>query len=129
LVVHLPSGDPSVITNRRSTVRSDSANPFTVVTETDSTTINGQLWRTAYNAATQRVTSTSPVGRQSFTTLDSLGRVLVVRTPGLDSVVYYGYDARGRLQRVKPAGGWHATPMTEAGRLATTTGRFGVGAT
>ena len=69
LLVRLPSGDSSVITNTRSTVRSDSANPFTVVTETDSTTINGQLWRTQYDATTQRVTSTSPAGRQSFTTL------------------------------------------------------------
>jgi YD repeat-containing protein len=51
LLLRLPSGDSSVITNKRSTVRSDSAKPFTVVTETDSTVINGQLWRTAYEAS------------------------------------------------------------------------------
>jgi uncharacterized protein RhaS with RHS repeats len=84
-------------------VRSNSANSFTVVTETDSTTINGQRWRTAYAAATQRVTSTSPAGRQSVPTLDSLGRVRGVRTPGLDSVVY-GYGARGRMQQVQTGG-------------------------
>jgi RHS repeat-associated protein len=124
LLVRLPSGDSSVITNRRSTVRSDSANPFTVVTETDSTTINGQLWRTQYDAATQRVTSTSPAGRQSFTTLDSLGRVRVVRTPGLDSVVY-GYDARGRLQQVQTGGRVASYTYDGAGRLATTTDPLG----
>jgi hypothetical protein len=110
-VVTLPSGDSSVITNRRSAVRSDSPNPFTLVSETDLTVINGQLWTTAYDATAQRVTSTSPAGRQSFTTLDSLGRVRVVRTPGLDSVVY-GYDARGRLSQVQTGGRWRVTPMT-----------------
>jgi hypothetical protein len=49
-VVKLPSGDSSVTTNRRSTVRSDSANPFTVLTETDSTRINARLWRMQYEA-------------------------------------------------------------------------------
>jgi RHS repeat-associated protein len=120
LLVRLPSGDSSVITNRRSTVRSDSANPFTVITETDSTTINGQLWQTAYDASTQRVTSTSPVGRQSFTTLDSLGRVRVVRTPGLDSVVY-SYDSRGRLQQVQTGGRVASYAYDSLGRLKTTT--------
>jgi YD repeat-containing protein len=123
LLVRLPSGDSSVITNRRSAV-SDSANPFTLLSETDSTTINGQLWRTAYDAATQRVTTTSPVGRQSFTTLDSLGRVRVVRTPGLDSVVY-GYDARGRLQQVQTGGRVASYTYDGAGRLATTTDPLG----
>jgi RHS repeat-associated protein len=124
LLVRLPSGDSSVITNRRSAVRSDSANPFTALTETDSTVINGQLWRTAYDAGTQRVTSTSPAGRQSFTTLDSLGRVRVVRTPGLDSVVY-GYDARGRLQQVQTGGRIASYTYDASGRLATTTDPLG----
>jgi RHS repeat-associated protein len=124
LLVRLPSGDSSVITNKRSNIRSDSANPFTVVTETDSTVINGQLWRTAYDAATQRVASTSPAGRQSFTTLDSLGRVRVVRTPGLDSVVY-GYDSRGRLSQVQTGGRVASYTYDGAGRLATTTDPLG----
>jgi RHS repeat-associated protein len=124
MVVRLPSNDSSVVVSRRASIRSDSTNPFTLTQQIDSTTVNGNLWRTVYAAAGQVTTRTSPEGRQAFVTQDSLGRVRVVRTPGLDSVVHR-YDSRGRLDQVKVGGRMAVYTYDTKGRLATTTDPLG----
>ncbi len=124
MVIRLPSNDSSVVATRRTTTRSDSTNPFAVTQQIDSTLVNGELWRTVFHALSQRFTSTTPEGRQAFTTLDSLGRVRVLRTPGMDSVVYR-YDGRGRLDQVKTGGRVASYTYDANGRLATTTDPLG----
>ncbi len=123
-VIRLPSNDSMVVTSRRTSTRSDSTNPFSLTQQIDSIRMNGQLWRSVYDGLTRRATVTTPLGRQSFTTYDPLGRIAVVRMPGLDSVVYR-YDTRGRLDRVQTGGRVTARSYDTKGRLATTTDALG----
>ncbi|HEU6453721.1 MAG TPA: RHS repeat-associated core domain-containing protein [Gemmatimonadaceae bacterium] len=120
IVVRLPSNDSLKVIHRRITTRSDSANPFAIVEQRDSTLVNGNLFLSVYNAATRRTTNTTPEGRQMFILWDSLGRAQVVRTPGLDSAIYH-YDARGRLDRVQIGGQVETYTYDSRGRLATAT--------
>ncbi|MCI0689895.1 MAG: hypothetical protein L0Y54_22050, partial [Sporichthyaceae bacterium] len=124
LTVTLPSGLTSTTTGGRRVVLSDPANPFSLTLQVDSGVVNGNQFRSVYDAATQRVSATSPEGRQSFTTLDSLGRVRVVRVPGLDSVTYR-YDSRGRLDQVKTGGRVATYTYDVKGRLHTSTDPLG----
>ncbi|MCI0689894.1 MAG: hypothetical protein L0Y54_22045, partial [Sporichthyaceae bacterium] len=124
LTVALPSGLTSTTTSGRRAVLADPANPFSLTTQVDSAIMNGNQFRSVYDAATQRVTATSPEGRQSFTTVDSLGRVRVLRTPGLDSVTYR-YDSRGRLDQVKTGGRVASYAYDAKGRLHTSTDPLG----
>ena len=119
MVVRLPSNDSSVIVSKRASIRSDSTNPFTLTQQIDSTTVNGQLWRTAFASATQLATTTSPEGRQAFTRLDSLGRTRSARVLGLDSVSY-AYDARGRVSQVRSGGRTLSYDYDGLGRLLST---------
>jgi RHS repeat-associated protein len=122
--VRLPSGLTAVTKSGRRATLADPADPLSLTALTDSTIVNGQLFRSVYDGATRRWTATSPGGRQGFTTLDSLGRVRVVRTPGLDSVTYR-YDARGRLDQVQTGGRVTTYTYDPSGRLATATDALG----
>ncbi|HEX6616918.1 MAG TPA: RHS repeat-associated core domain-containing protein [Gemmatimonadales bacterium] len=120
----LPSGLTATVTGGRRATLANVADPLSLTALTDSALVNGQLFRSVYDGATRRWTSTSPEGRQAFTTLDSLGRVRGLRTPGLDSVTYR-YDARGRLDRVQTGGRVTSYTYDPSGRLATATDPVG----
>ncbi len=122
--VRQPSGLTAVVNEVRRAVLSDSFNIFSVTSLLDSVALNGQWTVTDYAPALQRYTTTTPEGRQSFTTVDSLGRVRVVRVPGLDSVTYR-YDSRGRLDQVKTGGRVASYTYDVKGRLHTTTDPLG----
>ncbi|HEV8356850.1 MAG TPA: RHS repeat-associated core domain-containing protein [Gemmatimonadales bacterium] len=125
-VVRLPSGDSSVVTSVQQAVVGSALNPFSITSSTDTTFVAGQMFLTtgARSGATWLETSTSPLGRQSFVRTDSLGRLLMARTTGLDSVAYH-YDAQGRLDRAQ-TGGRVATYTYDAqGRVKTTTDPLG----
>jgi RHS repeat-associated protein len=119
IVVRLPSNDSMVVTGTRVSVRSDSTNPFSLTQEIDSLRINGQLWRSVYEAATRRMTRTSPEGRQVVTRVDSLGRIISRRTVGLDSVSYQ-YNSRGRLSQSQSGGKRWTYSYDGSGRLLST---------
>ena len=75
-----------------------------MLSQTDTTTINGKTFTSVYNAAAKTVTTTSPLGRQTVTTLDAKGRVIKVEVPGL-APVSFEYDSRGRLWRTTEGSG------------------------
>ncbi len=65
----------------------------------DSVVVNGKVYQTLYNGIQHLFTTTSPLGRQSFTYIDTLGRVIKDSIPGIVPVNYY-YDRKGRLTSV-----------------------------
>jgi RHS repeat-associated protein len=105
----LPSGLTRVETQSSDTNLSDQADPFSIVTQTESSSINGRTTTTVYDAATQTFTTTTPEGRQSFRTIDDLGRTISSEVAGLDPVDLE-YDTDG-----------HLTTITQGDRVTTNT--------
>ncbi|MCW5833970.1 MAG: hypothetical protein KIS78_16340 [Labilithrix sp.] len=122
--------------------------PFSVTAQTITTTLSGAGLPTA---TTTRVyaagppatwTTTSPAGRQTRETLDTLERVTEVAVLGSDPValhpIQYRYDERGRVDQVTrgarvyatsydPLTGWVASTSDPAGLGVTYTSRDGNG--
>jgi RHS repeat-associated protein len=124
LRIALPSGLASNVTGSRVATLATATDLFSLTAQTDSLVVNGNLFLTGYDPTVRRYTATSPEGRQSFTTVDSLGRAKVVRTPGLDSLVY-SYDSHGRLSQVQTGGRVVSYAYDSRGRLLSTTDPVG----
>ena len=118
LRVKLPSGLTSTTKAGRRAALANTANPFSLLTLTDSVIVNGQLFRSVFDAGNLRWTSTTPEGRASFTTTDSLGRIRVRRVAGLDSLVYH-YGVQSRLDSLQFGGRVTRYSYDSHGRLAT----------
>jgi RHS repeat-associated protein len=83
------------LTGQRTAVLTDSNNPLSLTTLTDSFTLNGRTRTTVYDAASKTFTSTSAAARQTKAVIDSLGRVTQTQTTGI-LPVNTSYDAQGR---------------------------------
>jgi RHS repeat-associated protein len=122
VAVRLPSGDSSVVSASRSVSLANANDPLSLRGASETVTINGQnfLTRDTLLAGTVRTTTTTPEGRQTFFRTDSVGRVQMARTGGLDSVLYR-YDGRGRLDRVQSGGqAWTVSRDTRSRPVALT---------
>ena len=137
LDVQTPGGLHSVQRTASVALLSDPTNPLSLLSATDSLIVNGRVSTTTFSANTGLVTLTSPAGRQSFVRLDSKGRIVMSRVPGLDSAtvtydskgrvvattqgirtVRYGFDASGRLDSiVDPLGRVTTLRHDSAGRV------------
>ena len=85
----------------RDVTLSDPVDPLSLLTQTDTVTRNGQTSTTTFDAATRKITQTSPQGRHKATTLDSRGHVVRIDpADGLDSMLF-SYDGQGRPTRVE----------------------------
>ncbi|MBI4454589.1 MAG: SMP-30/gluconolactonase/LRE family protein [Acidobacteria bacterium] len=91
-----PSGILSTITGQRTATLSDPNNVLSLTKLTDQVTINGRAFTRIFDAATRKFTATTPEGRQTFSMVDALGRVLQHQVTGL-APANFAYDARGRL--------------------------------
>ena len=81
---------------------SDSSNPLSLTTQTDTSTVNGRTYTSVFNAGTRRFTSATPVGRQSISTIDNVGRIVQTQVANLNPVSF-SYDGRGRFSPRKAA--------------------------
>lgn len=91
-----PDGLTLTTTLSRETTLATASDPFSLVTETDSMTVNGRTYTATYAADTRTNTLVTPEGREVRVNVDSQGRVLQRSVTGL-APVRYSYDARGRL--------------------------------
>jgi len=88
-----PSGLSSTVTTTRSV---DLQNQLSVLTQTDTVSLNGRTTTSVFDGTARTMTTTSPAGRVTTSRLDSLGRTISQEIPDL-SAIQFGYDARGRL--------------------------------
>ena len=79
--VRTPGGLISVVKAARVVTLSDSANPFSLVTQTDTLRVNGRTFLNVFNAQTRTFSATTPEGRTSSGLVDSLGRVIAEVVP------------------------------------------------
>jgi RHS repeat-associated protein len=76
-----------------------SGDPLAVATATSTVTVNGRTHTSVYDAATRRVTTTSPAGRTVITTLNANGEVVSIQSGGLAPVAVT-YDGFGRTRTI-----------------------------
>ena len=96
LEVSTPGGLVSTQTASRTVTLSDPNDPLSLLTQTDTTALNGHTYSRVYDGASQTFTTTTPEGRQSTTLLDTQGRVVQQQVGGL-TPIEFAYDSRGRL--------------------------------
>src|SRR5574341_1075042 len=94
-----PGGKVYSMSEGRSVTLTDTTNPLSLTTLTDTVSVNGRTYTSVYDAAAKTITASTPAGRQAITTLDSQGRVTQAQVPGLDPL-NYSYDAQGRLTTI-----------------------------
>ncbi len=93
----LPSGLTRTITQERTVMLADPGDPFSLVTETNTTTVAGRTWTTTYDATTRTETTTTPEGRVSSVRYDAQGHVVEMTTPDTLPITMT-YDVQGRLR-------------------------------
>ena len=94
-VVRTPSGKQMTTTMARTATLYGTP----LVSQVDTTTVNGKVSTSTYNVAANTITNISPTGRQTISTLDPKGRVINVQAGNLAPTAYT-YDNRGRLATV-----------------------------
>ena len=82
-----------------------------LVSQVDTTTVNGKASTSTYNVAAKTIINASPLGRQTVSTLDAQGRVVQVQAGNLAPTAY-SYDSRGRLATVTVGSGTSARVTT-----------------
>ena len=97
--VTTPGGKVLSTSVARTATLTDPTNPLSLTALTETTTVNGHAFTSAYSAATKTFTNSTPLGRQSTTTLDALGRVIQTQVAGLNAV-NRTYDSNGRLATI-----------------------------
>lgn len=104
VLVTTPGGLSSTVLSSRIVALSDPANPLSLTTQTDTSTVNGRTYTSTYDAGTRRFTSTTPLGRQTTSTLDNIGRIVQTQLASFNPVSF-AYDARGRIQSISQGSG------------------------
>jgi len=74
-------------------------NPFSLTAQTDTITVNGRVYTSAFTGSDLTYLNTSPVGRTTKVTLDSLERVASAQVGKL-TAIDLTYDTRGRIASV-----------------------------
>jgi RHS repeat-associated protein len=97
--ISTPGGQSNISTSSRTAILRSIGDIFSLQKLIDIDTINYRIYQTVYDDSTRTITSTSPEGRTSVSTIDTLGRVLRIEIPGLEPISF-AYDPRGRLSAI-----------------------------
>jgi YD repeat-containing protein len=98
--VTTPDGKVDESTMTRSVTLADNNDPLSVTAMTETVKSGTKTTKTVFDAAAHTLTSTSPKGRVSTTTLDGQARMASLAAAGQDTIAVER-DAQGRLKAVK----------------------------
>ena len=107
----LPSGLTFNKTRSRTNTLLSPGDPLSLSGLTETTTVNGRVFTTTYDAPTRQFTNTSPEGRATVTRIDSQGRPTFLQVGGIPGTSYV-YDSHGRIASVVQAAGADARSLT-----------------
>jgi RHS repeat-associated protein len=99
LTVTMPSGRTSTLTGARAVALANPLDILSLSSATNTVTLNGLTYTSTFDAASRRVTSRTPAGRQQTSILDALGRVIEERIPGLEPL-RLTYNGAGQLTSI-----------------------------
>ncbi len=123
-----PLGSPTNTTGNKTAVLSDSNNPLSLTSLTETSAINGRTTTTVYTQANKTSVATSPAGRTTTVTIDTLGRPVFGQVAGINAA-NMTYDARGRLATITRGSGASERTVTfgynAAGFVSTVTDALG----
>ena len=105
--LQFPSSLQSTAASARTAVLANSADPLSLVSLTETTTVEGRTSSNTYTAATRTYVNTTAAGRVQTVTLDALGRVVRRQHGNLDPSDV-AYDDRGRLASLSVGSGVNA---------------------
>lgn len=91
-----PAGRLHVMEFSRSVSLSNPADPFSLITLNDTSTVNNRLSSRTYTGATRTFNEQTPQGRPRLETINTLGQVVWEQSGGL-SPANHSYDSHGRL--------------------------------
>jgi RHS repeat-associated protein len=103
-VLRTPGGLTSTSTTERAVALADETDPMSLLSVTNTATLNGRTWTSIYTASNRTITAISPMGHQTSLTTDSKGRPLFTQTPGIYSVTNT-YDSLGRITEISQGTG------------------------
>ena len=93
------NGLTSTLAKERTVNLSDPNNLLSLISLTDTITLNGRAFTSVYDAATNTFAQASAAGRKATSTIDALGRLTQGQVSGLLSA-NFTYDMHGRLATV-----------------------------
>src|SRR5262249_26291975 len=73
LTVTAPSGQVSSFSATKTVSLANASNPLSLLTQSNTFTVNGRTYTTAFNAATRTFNQTTPEGRQAIFIVDGQG--------------------------------------------------------
>jgi len=103
-VVTTPGGLTLTLALARTTALADPLDISTLLVQTDTVNVSGQLYTSVYQASNRTFVDQTPAGRVFTTVIDAQGRAVREEWPGLHPLLYT-YDAQGRLSSESQGGG------------------------
>jgi RHS repeat-associated protein len=100
-------------------------NPFSLTTQTDTESVNGRTYKSAFTTSDRTYVDTTPAGRKLTTVLDTKERIASAQVEGL-LASDFAYDTRGRLSTVTQGTRKTTFSYDTDGRLASVTDPLGL---
>ena len=117
ITVDTPGGTTSTLTSSRDATLSDPNDPLSLQAQTDTFSLNGRNFTSAYATGTQAFTDTTPDGRTRTTIVDDQGRVTSQQIGTLTPTTFV-YDGQGRLSTLTQGSRTSTLSYTPEGELA-----------
>ncbi len=112
------------LSNSRTATLGAQGNPFSLITQTDKSTINNRTYTSVFSAAQKSFVNTTSVGRTSTVVLDALERVSSTQINGLAATTF-AYDSRERLATATQSNRQVSLSYRSDGFLASIADRLG----
>ncbi|RJP19803.1 MAG: hypothetical protein C4529_10605 [Deltaproteobacteria bacterium] len=96
-MVSTPNGLVSITSTTRTATLDNAEDPLSLLSQRDTMTVNGRIYRTIFDNATRLITTTTPAGRRTESMLDGKGRIVSLKVDDAVSLTTFSYDSQGLL--------------------------------